>query len=133
MAYRMACERADVIAAIASLAGNASSTSSTCLPSAKVNVAHIHGTSDMTVPYSGSTPSVDQWAGKNGCGTTRDAGPTHDFDTSVAGDETHTNITAGCPANGAVELWTMEGSGHIPSMNATFATTIFDWFTAHKR
>jgi polyhydroxybutyrate depolymerase len=133
MAYRMACERADVIAAIGSLAGNASSAPSACTPSQKVNVVHLHGTLDSVVPYSGATPSVDQWAGKNGCGTTRTAGTMFDLDTNVAGAETTANITSGCPANGAVELWTMEGSSHIPVMNPTFATTIMDWFIAHKR
>ena len=133
MAYRMACERADVIAAIGSLAGNASSTPSACNPSAKVNVVHMHGTTDATVPYSGATPSVDQWATKNGCGTTRTETTTIDLDSSVAGAETHVKPTAGCPDNGAVELWTMEGSSHIPTMNAMFATTILDWFVAHKR
>jgi polyhydroxybutyrate depolymerase len=133
MAYRMACERADVIAAIAPLAGNASSAPASCTPMRAVNVAHLHGTVDGTVPYSGAAPSVDQWAMKNGCGTTRSAGTTYDFDNNVDGAETKTTTTAGCPPNGAVELWTMEGSGHIPVMNATFAAAIFDWFTAHKR
>jgi polyhydroxybutyrate depolymerase len=114
MAYRMACERADVIAAIASLAGNASSMPSACTPSEKVNVVHMHGTVDEVVPYTGATPSVDQWAMKNGCGTTRSETATLDLDSSVAGAETHVQPTAGCPDNGAVELWTMEGSTHIP-------------------
>jgi polyhydroxybutyrate depolymerase len=133
MAYRMACERADAIAAIASLAGNASSTPSACTPSQHVNVAHLHGTADSTVPYSGATPSVEQWAAKNGCGTTRTETTAIDIDNNVAGAETHVQPTAGCPDNGAVELWTMEGSSHIPVMNAMFATTMLDWFTAHKR
>ena len=52
MAYRMACERADVIAAIGSLAGNASSMPSACTPSQPVGVVHMHGTIDDIVPYS---------------------------------------------------------------------------------
>ena len=133
MAYRMACERADVIAAIASLAGNASSAPSACSPVRPVSVAHLHGTLDETVPYSGASPSVAQWATKNGCGGGSTAGPTLDLDNNVVGAETRTSATNGCPASGAVELWSMEGSSHIPIMNATFSTTIFDWFTAHAR
>jgi len=133
MAYRMACERADVIAAIASLAGNASSSPATCTPARAVNVAHLHGTMDGTVAYSGASASVSQWATKNGCGSGSTPGPAFDLDNNVEGAETKTSATNGCPANGAVELWSMEGSGHIPSMNATFSTTIFDWFTAQKR
>lgn len=133
MAYRMACERADTIAAIASLAGNAASTASACNPSEPVNVVHLHGTLDDIVPFSGAMPSVEQWAAKNGCGTTRTAAMDLDLDTNVAGAETHVAPTADCPANGAVELWTMEGSSHIPVMNNSFATTMMDWFTAHER
>jgi polyhydroxybutyrate depolymerase len=133
MAYRMACERADVITAIASLAGNAASTPSACTPSQQVNVVHLHGTQDDIVPYTGATPSVDQWAAKNGCGTTRSEATTLDLDNNIAGAETHVQPQAGCPSGGAVELWTMEGSTHIPVMKATFAATMLDWFTAHKR
>lgn len=133
MAYRMACERADVIAAIASLAGNAASTPSACTPSQKVNVVHLHGTQDDIVPYTGATPSVDQWAAKNGCGTTRSETTALDLDNNIAGAETHVQPQAGCASGGAVELWTMEGSSHIPVMNATFASTMLDWFIAHKR
>ena len=133
MAYRMACERADAIAAIASLAGNAASMPATCNPAQHVSVVHLHGTVDDTVPYTGAVPSVDQWAAKNGCGTTRSVASDLDLDNSVQGAETHVAPTTGCPTNGAVELWTMEGSSHVPVMNASFATTLLDWFTAHKR
>ena len=133
MSYRMACERADVVTAIASLAGNASSTPAACTPSAKVNVVHLHGTLDATVPYSGAEPSVDQWAQKNGCGTTRTPGSAIDLDSTIDGAETMISTQGGCPANGAVELWRMEGSSHIPVMHSSFSTTIMQWFNAHKR
>ncbi|HEY5922624.1 MAG TPA: PHB depolymerase family esterase [Kofleriaceae bacterium] len=133
MAYRMACERADVVAAIASLAGNAASQPATCTPERQVNVVHMHGTLDETVPYSGATPSVDQWGTKNGCGGTRAETKTLDLDNAIDGAETHVLPTAGCPETGAVELWTMEGSSHIPVMGPAFPTTMFDWFTSHKR
>lgn len=134
MAYRMACERADVIAAIGVLAGEASSNPAACKPVKPVSVVHLHGTADAVVPYTGAEPSVNQWAGKNGCTTTTRATTTSiDLDTNVVGDETHEEPTDGCPANGAVELWSMEGSSHIPLMNSSFSPTIFGWFTAHKR
>ena len=46
MAYRMACESADLIAGIASLAGHDIPRSGSCAPSQPVNVLHIHGTAD---------------------------------------------------------------------------------------
>jgi polyhydroxybutyrate depolymerase len=142
MAYRMACERADVIAAIAGLAGNAASMPSACNPVRPVNVAHLHGTLDEVVPFDGggvpsgfgAEASVAQWAAHNGCtATTRTATATLDLDSNVAGAETQISVTDSCPASGAVELWRMEGSSHVPVMTSTFAPAIFGWLTAHAR
>ena len=136
MAYRMACERADVIAAIGSLAGNAATTASGCHPAKPVSVLQLHGTSDDTVPYAespGAVFDVAQWAQHDGCGTARTPTVTLDLDTQVAGTETHGEATGGCPSGVAVDLWTMEGSGHIPLFNAHAIDDIFGWLTAHKR
>lgn len=141
MSYRMACERADVIAAIAPLAGLASSMPSACNPSRPVNVLHMHGTMDQTVPYGptsavgelGALGSVNQWAQKNGCSTSRTPAGDLDLETSLPGAETHTYKTDGCPAGGAVELWSIEGASHIPSLNNTFTGTVMQWFSEHSR
>jgi len=131
MSYRMACERADLFAGIVSLAGNASSI--TCDPSEPVNVVHAHGTTDATVPFSGAVPSVDQWAGLNGCTGTRAPGADLDLEQSLAGAETHTATTAGCPEGGSVALWSIEGAGHIPAFGPAFEPTVWQWFTDHRR
>jgi polyhydroxybutyrate depolymerase len=131
MAYRMACDRADVITAIAGLAGVAAST--TCAPSRHVAVLHLHGTADDLVPYSTAVPSVTKWAGYNGCGTTQSNATAFDLDDSVAGAETTPSTFAGCPADGAVELWTMTGSSHIPNISFQFPTLLMSWFDAHQR
>ena len=137
MAYRMACERADIIAAIAPLAGLASSQPATCTPSRPVNVLHMHGTADASIPFTsdgaGAEQSTAQWAQKNGCGTTRTAGPDLDLEQNLAGAETHTATVDGCPALGKVEQWTIEGGGHIPVFGPTFSQTWFDWLSAHAR
>lgn len=141
MAYRMACERADVIAAIAPLAGLASSDPAACNPSRPVNVLHMHGTADDTVPFGptsaigtvGALGSVAQWAGKNGCGTTRTPGSDIDLVPALAGAETHRSTETGCPAEGAVELWSIEGGSHIPAFGSSFLGTLMQWFTDHRR
>lgn len=133
MAYRMACERADVIAGIGVLAGDASSDPAACMPSRPVSVLHMHGTVDDMVPFSGAAESVAQWAGKNGCGTARTPGADLDLDTSVAGAETHTSSTTGCPAGGAVDLWTLEGSSHLPLLTTEFPSLLLTWFADHPR
>jgi len=135
MAYRMACERPDVITAIAGLAGAASSVPASCTPSRDINVLHIHGTADETVPYAagvGAEGSVQQWAGHDGCGATLTPGATYDLDTSLAGQETQA-LTAGCPSGVAVELWKVEGGSHIPNWGPTFTPTLWQWLDEHPR
>jgi polyhydroxybutyrate depolymerase len=133
MAYRLACERADAIAAIGSLAGNAATNAAACTPSRAVSVLHLHGTLDDAVPFEGANRSVTQWAAHDGCGTTRTATASLDLDTAVAGAETQGETTAGCPAGVAVDLWTMEGSSHVPALATTFAPTVLDWLLAQAR
>ncbi|MCW2606647.1 MAG: polyhydroxybutyrate depolymerase, partial [Frankiales bacterium] len=50
MALRYACERADVVASVAVVAGTLVSP---CAPSAPVDVLDLHGTADRTVPLDG--------------------------------------------------------------------------------
>lgn len=137
MSYRMACERSDIIAAIAPLAGNASSQPASCTPERHVSVLHLHGTDDATVPFasgsSGAVASTMQWAQKNGCETTRTPGPRLDLERNLDGAETHTETHDGCPQDGAVEQWTIEGGSHIPVFGTTFTQIWFDWFQSHAR
>lgn len=141
MAHRLACDRADIVTSIAGLAGLGPSVA--CSPSRPVQVLHLHGTSDDTVPYEGGafggtqTPSavdtVAQWGTRNGCtGAAADAGR-KDLDDSLAGDETVVAAIGGCPADGAAELWTLEGGEHLPSINAAFPTELMGWLAAHPR
>lgn len=132
MAYRMACERADVITAIAGLAGAASSNPSACKPSRAVNVLHIHGTDDDLVPYSGADDSVLQWAGHDGCGTTLTPGGTHDLEAGLTGSETRAHTVA-CPPGVAVELWEIAGGSHIPNFGAGFTPALWQWLDDHAR
>jgi polyhydroxybutyrate depolymerase len=141
MSYRMACERADMIAGIVSLAGNAQSMPAGCTPEKPVSVLHLHGTADSTVPYAGGSGfggigavgSVEQWAAHDGCTTSRSATVTLDLDTQITGSETTGEALGGCPAGVGIELWTMTGSSHIPIFNDSIATTALDWLSAHKR
>jgi polyhydroxybutyrate depolymerase len=141
MAYRMACERPDVISAIVGLAGHA--TTVACTPSRAVNVLHLHGTGDAVVPYAsgtfmgvtspGAIDSVAAWATRNGCtGTAMDSG-TKDLDSTQVGAESTVASTSGCPASGAAELWTIPGASHTPALTATFPADIVAWMTSHER
>jgi polyhydroxybutyrate depolymerase len=139
MAYRMACERPDLITAIAGLAGAASSVPASCTPERTVNVLHIHGTADATVPYTGgglgsggAEASVQQWAGHDGCATTLTAGASFDLEGALAGSETQA-LAAGCPSGVAVELWKVEGGSHVPNWGPTFTPTLWQWLDDHPR
>jgi polyhydroxybutyrate depolymerase len=139
MAYRLACERADIVTEIGVLAGAA--TSDTCTPDHDVNVLHIHGTADPEVPYDGGTTtdsavmfpgaiaSTMRWAGFDGCGAMTN-GATMDLDAAVPGAETQIGTYA-CSQTAAIELWTMTGSNHIPSMQASFEPTLWAWLDGH--
>lgn len=141
MAYRMACNRADVVTAIAGLAGLGPTAA--CTPARPVHVLHLHGDADATVPYQGgpfgsvtvpSAPaSVAMFATRNGCtGAPADAAPL-DLERNLAGTETTVAQTGGCPADGAADLWTIRGGGHIPVLTDDFPTQLLGWLDAHKR
>ena len=144
MSYRMACDHADKIAAIATLAGATFADTSRCRPSSPVNVLAIHGTADQTIKYEGATiagrsyPSAktttSTWAGYNGCRATSSTSPTKiDFEANIAGDETAVDTFDGCPAGGAVELWTIDGGGHVPAITKEFSASIIDFLFEHPK
>jgi polyhydroxybutyrate depolymerase len=131
MAYRLACERADRFAAILALAGV--TVSLPCEPARLVSVLHVHGTADDVVPYAGATHSITEWAGLDGCGGAAARGPDLDLDTGLPGAETRAEALGGCPAGVAVDLWTIEGGGHLPSFGPAFAPAAWQWLTEHRR
>jgi polyhydroxybutyrate depolymerase len=144
MAYRLACDRADVVTAIAGLAGAAASTASTCNPSRPVAILHMHGTADTTVPYDGADlgaglhqpgaiESVAQWADHDGCTGALTDGDQVDLEGSLPGAETQEAATGGCPAGAAADLWTIDGGMHLPSVSPTFPDTLWGWLDAHAR
>ena len=55
MAYRMACDHSDTVAAIVSVAGAMYDDAKKCSAAQPVSVLQVHGTSDRTVPYQGGT------------------------------------------------------------------------------
>ena len=140
MAYRMACDHADQVAAIVSLAGVVV-PQDTCHPSQAVHVLHVAGTADTAVPYDGSggAPSamedVETWAENDGCDPVADdTGPALDLEINLDGDETHQlAYTLGCEPGGSATLWTIEGGAHQPVPSPEASGLLLDWFEAHAR
>lgn len=116
MSYRLACELADLIAAIGPVAGALNVES--CAPSVPVGVVAFHGTADMHVLYEGGEPrkkidphsrtdgsvayAMDFWVRRNGC--------------SASQRQTTGSVTvetyADCRAGTGVTLYTVKGGGH---------------------
>jgi len=144
MSYRMACDHADTIAAIASLAGATFDDPSLCKPSEHVSVLQIHGTADQTIKYAGdqimghaypsAEKSVTTWAKYNGCtGTLGVTGKVIDIESNLAGAETSVAAYSGCPAGVDVQLWTVADGVHIPGLSANFPTAVLDFLFSHPK
>lgn len=141
MSYRMACDHADRIAAIVSLAGATYLDAARCAPSEPVNVLQIHGTDDGTIDYDGGTTplssypaaqtTVATWSSYNGCASATESLGAIDLNMALAGNETTMQGFVDCPTDGAVELWTMVDGSHIPPLTSNFAADIIDWLFAH--
>ena len=140
MAHRVACDRSSKIAGIVSLAGGQWIDSCKCRPTGKVSVLQVHGTADTNVAYGGTalTPSAYQtvavWANRNPClGPLTFGGTRLDIEATLAGAETKVEAYSGCAKEGSVELWTIEGGGHIPAFNAQWPGAIYDFLMAHPK
>jgi polyhydroxybutyrate depolymerase len=116
MAYRLACEMSDQLAAIAPVAG---ALNVECKPAQPVAVIAFHGTADQHVLYDGGVPvskldprprtdnsvafAISFWVNQNQC-----AAPPQKSERGKAIIETHTN----CRDNADVVLYTLKDFGH---------------------
>ena len=145
MSYRMACDHADVIASIASLAGATFLDPNACLPLAPVHVLQIHGTADTTVQYDGgcfygsycypgAVETVERWAAYDGCALVAEPGAALDLDAGLPGAETQvTRYASECERGGSAELWTIVGGSHIPLLSDDFSGLVIDFLYAHPK
>jgi polyhydroxybutyrate depolymerase len=125
MSYRLACERADVFAAIAPVVGALPAPlAQTCAPSHPIAVLAMNGTDDTFIPIGGGDVvgmgqrgrvlSVDDtlalFAAKNGC----TGGSTMVASNAVADDRTtlETTTWAGCRSGGETRALRFIGGGH---------------------
>ncbi len=147
MANRLACDSAGRFAGIVSLAGMPFLDPADCLASAPIAMLHVHGDADEVVPYAGGEPygikylddapgavaAADLWADKNHCASYSEADPI-DLDVELAGAETTRRVYEGCEANGATELWTIQGGAHSPAFaKPDWSSRIVDFLLAHPK
>ncbi|HEU5205469.1 MAG TPA: alpha/beta fold hydrolase [Candidatus Limnocylindrales bacterium] len=149
MAYRLACDEADVIAAIVSLAGATYADPALCAPSTPVSVVQIHGTADDTIkyeggtipgspPYPGAEATAQTWAAYDGCEEASmplDAKVDVDAEQASGSDPAETTVAEwrGCTSGVTVQLWTIPDGDHAPSIATTFADTILAFLLDHPK
>lgn len=157
MANRLACDRADLFAAIAPVAGTLG-TNVGCNPSRPVSVLATYGTADPVVPFNGgpmtgrgggsavvSGPAmVDRWRQINGCPAPSD----EVLPSTGDGTETHRIASDGCAGGTSVVFMRVDGGGHtwpgvpeiLPVQSVGAASHAFDasdasgqFFASHGR
>lgn len=148
MAYRLGCEHADRIAAIAPVAGSLGQDG--CGFSGSVPAIVFHGTADDHVPYTGTARAIKDgrrelavqtavalWARANGCTSTAQS--------TTVGSVTQDTYCAGA-AESEVILYTIEGGGHAwpggargwrfgasPTRDISATDLMWDFFERHSR
>jgi polyhydroxybutyrate depolymerase len=148
--YRLACDAADLIAAIGPVAGTLNS--SPCNPKGPVSVIHFHGTADEHLPYDGGIgdkslagvdfasvkDSIDFWVGFDQCPTSPQTESFADIRHEVYSD---------CANGTAIELYTIVGGKHAwpgsdgpawpggdqPTQTISASKLLWDFFSAHPK
>jgi polyhydroxybutyrate depolymerase len=123
MAYRFACDSADLVTAVVGQAGQVV----VCAPSRPVSALVIHGTSDEAIAYRGAPGAWDvatTWRTVDGCtGPVTANGKYLDL-TTLDGDETWEMAASGCPPGVDVLLWSMNGETHSPEWSPDFTPAL---------
>jgi polyhydroxybutyrate depolymerase len=136
MSHRLACEAADRIAGIASLAGATYQSASQCTPSEPISMLQMHGDLDASVLYEGTSnypgaeAIADRYADYNSCGGSVDD-PDRDYVDSLSGAETRVRRYEGCDGV-TTELWTHVGSAHVPLFNDAWRADLLSWLLEQR-
>jgi polyhydroxybutyrate depolymerase len=144
MTFRMACDHADQIAAIAALNGAMWQDVSKCQPSTAVSILDVRSTADQTIMYAGghivnntypSAASTDKdWLGFDHCAATPTKAPALDLVLDLPGAETTVaRYTTGCTAGSTVETWTINGGTHIPDFGSNWAPDVITWLLSQTK
>ncbi len=133
MSHRMACDRSEIVDAIIPFNGTSTTEPEDCDPTDPVHIIHVHGTEDSTILYDGgghlypgAIESIERWREHNSCSDEVIVEDPIEITLSVSGEETTIERWTDCDDGGDVELWTMDGAGHVPLPLANFGPFVFD-------
>ena len=144
MSSRIACDAADEVTAVLNIAGSGFVDDQRCQPSRAVGYIQVHGTMDTVIrypggrlqsggAYPGAETLVERWRARNGCSGPAEQQPADDFDRAVLGAETTRSIWSDCSGGRSVELWTMEGSAHVPGFTDAFRDAMIETLLSYGR
>ncbi len=149
LSQRLACEAADVFAAVAPVAGTLNFPA--CHPSQPISVIEFHGTDDQHIPYGGGVgpkslvdvdfasvqASVKFWTSSDGC---------HPQPQTDSFADIRHEVWTGCMGSTSVELYTIIGGGHTwpggvsegpgadrPTSTISASQLIWKFFAAHPK
>ncbi|WP_230470148.1 alpha/beta hydrolase family esterase [Lujinxingia vulgaris] len=141
MSYRMACELSDRIRAVAVVAGSVAADPEVCQPNEPVSVLHVHGDEDEVIPYEGGALSGERfpgaeevaarWASLQGCEEAV-AGDAIDAVLGLTGAETEVQRWQGCQPGASVELWSMRGAEHNPTLSTVGKRAMVDFLLEQR-
>ena len=84
--------------------------------------------------FPGALRDIEIWASYRGAsGPVTDPMPSLDLTTDVPGLDTVVTRYTNSPPGGAVELWTILGEGHFPTLSSQFSPAIINWLLAHSK
>lgn len=130
MALRLACDAPDLLDGVVAVSAATNETFDDCV-NRPLPILFVHGVEDTWVPYDGSPgrflgPRASAEAARGGCTGTWTELERADF----VGDaelETKRERLEGCSPD--VELWSLDGVGHLPIFDARWTTATLDWLT----
>jgi polyhydroxybutyrate depolymerase len=159
MSIRLACEAADLFAAVAPVIGSLpAGLADSCRPARPIGVVMMNGTEDRLVPYDGGVvlqrrgsvlgveDTARRFAAANGCAAQPVTETLPDRD-SEDGTQATRIAYSGCAVGGGMVLYRVEGGGHTWPMGAPYAprlagrvsqeidgtAVIWDFFQRYRR
>lgn len=150
MVYRLACERPELVAAVAPVAdGMAATVATACPHGAPVSIIAMHGTDDSFVPLDrGIREDIATWVRRDGCTGPPITSRLPDVD-PLDWTQTRVDVFGACAAGTEVAFYTIEGGGHAwpggdeplqsalrpghPSSDFDAAVLIWDFFQKHPK